>query len=121
MTAKDVIPIRLQLPGIKVTKLIRDDTEALEVAVEAIEGTIRCRACGKKTRQVHQVKATKVRDLPVLCSPTRCVTMAVTMAGRPTLRHAPPTLWHHVGDQSHGLPATHFRDERRSSVTTIPI
>ncbi len=73
MAAKDVIPIRPQLPGIKVTKLIRDDTEALEVAVEAIEGTIRCRACEKKTRQVHQVKATKVRDLPVFGRPTTLV------------------------------------------------
>ncbi|MGH9072205.1 MAG: ISL3 family transposase [Acidimicrobiales bacterium] len=66
MSTSDVIPIRLRLPGIKVTKLLRDDTEALEVAVETICASIRCKDCGHKTRTVHQVTPTRVRDLPVL-------------------------------------------------------
>jgi transposase len=73
VTALDVLPIRLRLPGIKVSEVIRDDTEAIEVGVETIEATIRCKDCGHKTRQVHQVKATKVRDLPVLGRPTTLV------------------------------------------------
>lgn len=66
MAAKDVMSIRLRLPGIKVTGVQRDDTEALEVAVQALGATIGCRACGHKTRSVHQVTPTKVRDLAVL-------------------------------------------------------
>ena len=73
MTALDVMPIRLRLPGIKVSEVIRDDTEAVEVGVETIEATIRCKDCGHKTRSVHQRIPTKVRDLPVLGRPTTLV------------------------------------------------
>lgn len=58
------MPIRLGLPGIKVSGVLRDDTEALEVGVQIIQATIRCGSCGRKTRRVHQLSTTKVRDLP---------------------------------------------------------
>ena len=73
MTALDVMPIRLRLPGIKVTGVLREDLEALEVSVETIEATIRCKDCGMKTRSVHQRIPTKVRDLAVLGRPTTLV------------------------------------------------
>lgn len=73
MTALDVMPIRLRLPGIKVTAVLREDLDALEVGVETIQATIRCKDCGRKTRSVHQRIPTKVRDLPVLGRPTTLV------------------------------------------------
>ena len=73
MTALDVMSIRLRLPGIKVTGVLREDLDALEVGVETIQATIRCKDCGRKTRAVHQRIPTKVRDLPVLGRPTTLV------------------------------------------------
>lgn len=73
MTAKDLMPIRLHLPNVRVNKVLIDEPHRLEVSVSRIGASVRCRACGHKTRQVHQTTRSKVRDLPVQGRPTTLV------------------------------------------------
>jgi len=73
VTAKDVMPIRLGLPGIQVHQVLLDEPHALHVAVGRIAGWVRCSACGHKTRRVHQTIDTRVRDLPISGRPVTLV------------------------------------------------
>lgn len=66
MANPDAMTIRLGLPGIKVLEVIEDEPGRLVLSVQAIAGSLTCPTRRHKTRSVHQVKKTPVRDLAVL-------------------------------------------------------
>ena len=65
MAAPDSMTIRLHLHGIRVLDVVEDLPERVVIAVALIASVIRCSACGRKTRRVHQTTPTRVRDLAI--------------------------------------------------------
>ncbi|RIK09756.1 MAG: ISL3 family transposase [Acidobacteria bacterium] len=61
--AVDSMNIRLRISGVRVLD-VDDQDNQLSVEVASISSVSRCPWCGWKTNKVHEVKRTKVRDLP---------------------------------------------------------
>ena len=61
----DVMSVRLHLSGVRVTGVLVDTVERLEVEVESARGWSRCRHCGFRCYRVWDRRAKRVRDLGV--------------------------------------------------------
>ena len=61
----DVMSVRLHLSGVRVTRVLVDSVDRLEVEVESAREWSRCRQCGFKCRRVWDRQAKRVRDLEV--------------------------------------------------------
>lgn len=63
----------LHVPGVKVLEVVEDTPSVLVIAVAVIRSGVRCAGCGFKTRRVHQMTTTRVRDCPAFGRPTTLV------------------------------------------------
>ena len=61
----DVMSVRLHLSGVRVTGVLADTVERLEVEVESAREWSRCRHCGFRCFRVWDRRAKRVRDLGV--------------------------------------------------------
>ena len=57
----------------RVLGVVEDLPEWLVVAVDAIAGSLRCQACGFKTKRVHATRKVRVADLRVSGRPVTLV------------------------------------------------
>ena len=61
----DVMSVRLHLSGVRVTRVLMDTVECLEVEVGSARGWSRCRHCGFRCYKVWDRRFKRVRDLGV--------------------------------------------------------
>ena len=97
----DVMSVRLHLSGVRVTGVLVDTVERLEVEVESARGWSRCCHCGFRCYRVWDRRAKRVRDLGVSGRRTtlvwrrRLVRDATVMSIRAASRHH-GLGWHRI-------------------------
>jgi transposase len=62
--APDSMRVRLHLYRIRVVEVLVDLPERLEVVVRDLRSVVRCPWCGLKTSKIHEMRRTKVKDVP---------------------------------------------------------
>ncbi len=61
----DVMPVRLHLRGVRVTKVVVDTVGELVVEVVSVKKLSECPHCGRSCRRVHDRRQRRIRDLEV--------------------------------------------------------
>ena len=65
MVATDEMSVRLHLKRLRVTRVVVDEIERLEIEVTDTRTVVRCPFCGFKTSRVHETRRVMIKDLPL--------------------------------------------------------
>jgi transposase len=60
----DSMTVRLHLYRIRVTEVLVDLPQRLEVVIKDLRSVVRCPFCGFKTTKIHETRRVKVKDVP---------------------------------------------------------
>lgn len=63
--ATDEMSVRLHLKRLRVTRVLVDEIDRLEVEVVDTRTVVRCPLCGSKTSRVHETRRVVIRDVPL--------------------------------------------------------
>lgn len=61
----DSMTVRLHLYRIRVTEVLVDLPQRLEVVIKDLRSVVRCPFCGFKTTKIHETRRVKVKDVPL--------------------------------------------------------